>query len=128
MRWSDVDRFGHVNNAVMATIFEEARARFFYSDSTGTNLLDKGVVVASQSLEYLKPIFYSTKPLVVDVVVQHIGNSSFDLGYAVSQDNKPKVAAGKSTMVVVDGQTAKPKRLSEEQLGWLKNYQQIRNY
>lgn len=128
LRWSDVDRFGHVNNAVMATIFEEARARFFYSDPTGTNLLDKGVVVASQSLEYLKPIFYSTKPLVVDVVVQHIGNSSFDLGYAVSQDNKPKVAAGKSTMVVVDGQTAKPKRLSEEQLGWLKNYQQIRNY
>jgi acyl-CoA thioester hydrolase len=122
LRWSDVDRFGHVNNAVMATIFEEARARFFYSDSIGTDLLDNGVVVASQSIEYLKPVFYSTKPLVVDVVVQHIGNSSFELGYVVAQDNNPKLVAGKSIMVVVDEQTAKPKRLSAEQVGWLKNY------
>ncbi|HEY7796444.1 MAG TPA: thioesterase family protein [Microbacteriaceae bacterium] len=123
LRWSDVDRFGHVNNAVMATIFEEARARFFYSDPTGTNLLDKGVVVASQSLDYKKPIFYSTEPLTVDVNVTQIGNSSFELGYSVAQSGQPNLASGVSTMVVVDEQSAKPKRLSEEQINWLSNYQ-----
>lgn len=121
LRWSDIDRFGHLNNAVMATLLEEARARLFYSDSVGSALLDDGIVVAEQTIEYKKPVFYSLDPVQVDITVVRIGTSSFDFNYAVSHRGDKDLAKGKTTLVTVDKQTGRPKRLSEEQISWLQH-------
>jgi acyl-CoA thioester hydrolase len=119
LRWSDIDGFGHLNNAVMATLIEEARARFFYSDSVGADLLDEGVVVANQSIQYLKPVFYSVEPLEVSINVSKVGSSSFDLSYVVRQGQSETVSTGTTTMVRIDLGSGKPRRLSEPQVEWL---------
>ena len=122
LRWSDIDRFGHLNNAVMATLLEEARARFFYSDEIGTGLLDGGIVIAKQTIEYKKPIFYSLDPLQIDVSVARMGNSSFDFAYVVNQGDEKELANGITTMVAIDLQTGKPKRISKQQVEWLRSH------
>jgi acyl-CoA thioester hydrolase len=105
----------------MATLLEEARARLFYSDSVGSALLDDGIVVAEQTIEYKKPVFYSLDPVQVDITVVRIGTSSFDFNYAVSHRGDKDLAKGKTTLVTVDKQTGRPKRLSEEQISWLQH-------
>src|SRR5690625_5674759 len=77
MRWTDLDAYGHVNNAAMLTLLEEARIAAFWSDgsssdgsssdgptaaigSAATKVLSGGpasdtrTLVARQEIEYLR--------------------------------------------------------------------------
>src|SRR5699024_11445017 len=83
MRWTDLDAYGHVNNAAMLTLLEEARIAAFWSDgsssdgstaaigSAATKVLSGGpasdtrTLVARQEIEYLAPLDYSQKPVDV---------------------------------------------------------------
>ena len=51
LRWADLDAYGHVNNAVMLRLLEEARIQVFWADSAAgheagdapaTALIDNG--------------------------------------------------------------------------------------
>ncbi|MCA1835401.1 MAG: thioesterase family protein, partial [Actinobacteria bacterium] len=47
VRWSDMDVFGHVNNACVVTLLEEARTELLFGEGTqrGAQTLANGVVV-----------------------------------------------------------------------------------
>lgn len=119
LRWSDGDQFDHINNAVFATLLEEARARLFWSSSDSTKLLNNGVVVASQSIEFIKPLHYQTEPVSAEISVTEIGTSSFKFGYRLVDTDGSLAATATSTMVSVDLTSGRPKRLTDSDKAWL---------
>jgi acyl-CoA thioester hydrolase len=135
VRWADLDAYGHVNNAAMLTILEEARiAAFWASDEPHPDgptlarrpaaLLEAGpgaatlTLIARQEVEYLLPIEYTRTPLVVRLWLSHIGGASIDVSYEVLiRDTLHAIAL--STIVLVDAATNRPRRItSAERETW----------
>lgn len=81
MRFADIDKMGHVNNAVYLNYFEAARMHFLVhllGESWDWN--KEGIILLKNEVEYLKPVLLEHKP-VVNVGVEKIGNKSFALNY-----------------------------------------------
>src|SRR5512135_179026 len=58
VRFKDLDAMGHVNNAVYATYFEEARAAFARQVLGLTRLDDFDFVVARLEIDFRRPVRY----------------------------------------------------------------------
>lgn len=131
LRWSDLDAYGHVNNARMLTLLEEARIKAFWArdqSETGADpellrsakILSSGTnsptitLVAGQRIEYLKPVEWTGKDLRVDLWLGEIGGASLLVCYEVFDHANDLVAKATTSMVIVDAHTTQPKRLSEE--------------
>lgn len=131
LRWSDLDAYGHVNNARMLSLLEEARIQAFWvSDDTSehavgatTAVLDASpgantiTLIARQEVEYLAPIPYQRQPLDIELWIGHIGGASLDVCYEVFSptDVEPRVLYTRAvtTIVIVDAATERPRRISE---------------
>jgi len=99
MRWGDMDAQGHINNAAYLDYLQEARVAFLLSGSPVLHqLLDSGVLVVSHQLEYLKPVAFSERPLMIKLWVDAIGGSRFSIGYEVFDGDE--LAARARTAVV----------------------------
>lgn len=128
LRWADLDAYGHVNNAAMLTLLEEARIVAFWSadaehtPSTAhrTALLEAGpgaetqTLIARQEVEYLRPIAYTRAPLTVRLWLSHIGGASVDVCYEVLVRGEVHTVA-LSTIVLVDAATETPRRITRTQ-------------
>jgi len=102
VRFSDLDAAGIVNNAVYATYLEEARVGFLLERLDLNSIEELPVVVASQSLQYERPITEMTT-VTVSVECPTVGESSFTLAYELRVDDL--VATGETVQVVVDPAT-----------------------
>lgn len=138
LRWADLDAYGHVNNAAMLTLLEEARiAAFWVSDEAHpgdpapaahrTALLDSGptaetlTLIARQEVEYLLPIEYTRVPLVVRLWLSHIGGASIDVSYEVLLRGEVHAVA-LSTIVLVSAASGRPRRITPQERGaWEKH-------
>ena len=86
VRFSETDMFGHVNNTVPFTYFEEVRMDFLKS----TGLMEQwensdGMpVVADMQCDYLQQVYFN-EPLFVYIKVAKIGTSSMDLHYMITK-------------------------------------------
>jgi acyl-CoA thioester hydrolase len=99
MRWGDMDAQGHVNNAAYLDYLQEARVAFLLSGPPVLHdLLDSGILVVSHQLEYLRPVIFSERPLIIDLWVDAIGGSRFSIGYEL--DDGDQLAARARTVVV----------------------------
>ncbi len=85
VRWSDLDAHGHVNNARMFTLLEEARIAAFWCGgpaSPPTAVLETGAgaavltLIAAQQIEYRAPIPYHREPLDVELWMGRLGGAS----------------------------------------------------
>jgi acyl-CoA thioester hydrolase len=103
IRLVDCDLFGHVNNAIYLTYFEEARITYF------THLFEKnwdwnknGFIVRKNEVEYLSPIHHNDN-IYIEVFLTNIGISSFELTYTIREANKEIIKTiGKSIIVYYD--------------------------
>ncbi|EPX59758.1 thioesterase family protein [Cystobacter fuscus DSM 2262] len=105
IQWSDMDAFGHVNNARYFTWFEAARIAYM----TRVGLVGpemrkpegKGVgpIVAATNAEYLRPVVYPAE-LVVGARVSRIGTTSFTMEYAVEDANSGVIYARGGAVLV----------------------------
>ena len=126
LRWADQDAYGHVNNVAYARFLEEARVRLFWlgaarertgleqhfsaSDPDGPKML-----VASQQIEFTAVMEYSEQPITIEVWVGKLGGSSLEVHYEIVGGAERTVYARAMTAVVmVDGVTMRPLRLSPE--------------
>jgi len=77
MRWSDMDAFGHVNNAMYFTYFEQARVDWLDSIS-----VPHGLVLANISCTFIQPLKY---PAELEVLLHAgpPGRSSLDTYYEI---------------------------------------------
>ncbi|MBM9467162.1 acyl-CoA thioesterase [Nakamurella leprariae] len=127
IRWSDMDAYGHVNNARTLTLLEEARVSWLFLDaeSLGLQRLASGIVVAALGIRYRRPIDYRDR-LVVSMGVQDLRASSFEIDYQVTvpaaQERDRLVVTATSTMVPVDPQTFRARRFEPHERAWLETY------
>lgn len=101
VRFADLDAYGHVNNATYFTYLETARTKLFMEKFV--KFMDEGLLflMAKAECEYRKPIGLADR-VVVSMAVARVGNSSFDIDYAVHNGSGVTFAAAKTVMVCFD--------------------------
>lgn len=113
IRWSDIDAYQHVNNVQFVRLLEEARVyalRDWFSHDR--NLIDDGLLVARQEIDYLAPLNFNYQPARIRVWCSRISGASFDLGYAVQQpDSDVTYALAEVTLVAYNLGEGTPRRL-----------------
>lgn len=112
VRYSDLDTYGHVNNAVYGTYCQEARIAYSREVMGVGSVDDLDAVVASLSIDLRASV---TEPTSVDVRVwtDELGESSLTLQYELEQDGR-LVAEAATTVVSIDPQTGEPQSLPTE--------------
>lgn len=118
LRWSDEDALGHVNNARVVTLMEEARLRFTQPRSD-SGRFPFGTVVASMKVDYLRPLYYQPN-MIVRLSVVRIGTKSFTLRHVGIQDGAP-VFDGTSVMVPLAEDGKSSRAINELERTWLES-------
>ena len=101
LRWSDLDAFNHVNNARYLTFLEQARIEWLEGIDEPWVTADAGPVVATATLNFRRPIEYPAS-ILVELVVERIGNSSMVIGHRILADNGSLHCDGNVVMVWID--------------------------
>jgi acyl-CoA thioester hydrolase len=115
LRWADMDAQGHVNNAAYLDYLQEARVAYLLSGSPVLHhLLDSGVLVVSHQLEYLRPVTFSNRSLMVNLWVDAIGASRFSIGYEI-YDGADLAARARTGVVPFDLTSNALRRLTSEE-------------
>lgn len=113
VRFSDIDLMGHVNNAVYLNYFESARMHYLFTIlGNEWNWKSNGIILKTNEIEYIKPVFLGENPEVV-VTLEHLGTKSFSLAYELTVSNEIKTK-GKSVLVSFNFNTNKTQELSLE--------------
>ena len=113
LRFSDLDAYGHVNNAVFFTYLETARTKLFldkFIDFLNGGLL---FLVVKAECEYRKPIQISDR-VVVSMTAPRIGRSSFDIDYTIHNGQGSTFATAKTVMVCYDGKRGQAVAIPED--------------
>ena len=131
LRWSDLDAYGHVNNAAMLTLLEESRISVFWNGELGVDGVadtasvgaDTLTLIGRQEVEYLAPIPYLREPLDIQLWIGRMGGASLDVCYEVCspEGTDPHVVYAKaaSGIVLVEAATMRPRRMTErERANW----------
>ncbi|HEY6424051.1 MAG TPA: thioesterase family protein [Pseudonocardiaceae bacterium] len=113
LRWSDMDVYGHVNNARVVTLLEEARIELLFREGArrGAQTLAEGVIVVELAVRYLQPLVYSAEPVRVRLWVSELRAASFWLDYAVSGEDGDAVTA-RTQLAPYDTGAQRPRRLT----------------
>ncbi|MGK5499941.1 acyl-CoA thioesterase [Streptomyces sp. URMC 125] len=127
LRWSDMDAFGHVNNVVFLRYLEEARIDFMFrlARQAASGAFTGGSVVARHEIEYLRPLTHRHEPVVVELWVTRVGAASVTVAYEVKDgtgDGDTVYVRASTVVVPYDLDKERPRRLSEEERAFLKEY------
>ncbi|MER6987279.1 acyl-CoA thioesterase [Micrococcus luteus] len=114
LRWSDEDRYGHVNNARLLTLTEEARVRALAAWATTTASGDVQRVVRSMEVQYEAPVVYAGPEVTARVWILRIGRTSFTLRHELWQDGRRCVLCD-AVFVQVDPAAGRPVAVSDEE-------------
>ncbi len=101
VRWSDMDAFGHVNNAVYFTYFEQLRIDWLRSAGT-----DHRLVLATVGCTFRRAIIYPAS-LRLRLYAGRAGRSSLDTYYEIRDrgDDSCLYTLGHGTIVWYDHET-----------------------
>jgi acyl-CoA thioester hydrolase len=117
VRFSETDMFGHVNNTVPFSYFEEARIEFFKSKGFMQDWLkqenDTIPVVADLQCDFLAQVYFGDT-LKIFVKSQKVGTSSVDIHYMGQRENGSVCFVGRGTMVQMSKTTGKGSPWTEE--------------
>ena len=108
-RWRDQDAFGHINNAMFLTYFEDARIEAV--KDWQLDLSENSIIVASIKMDYLKQLLHPSDVWIGTNIVR-LGNTSFDtLSYLYQDDDDTPTATATITIVCFDYSAQKPTEL-----------------
>jgi acyl-CoA thioester hydrolase len=96
MRWSDMDAFGHVNNATYFTYFEQVRIDWLRALG-----VDHELVLANVSCTFIKALTYPDR-LTVKLHAGRAGRSSLDTFYEIFDSRGALCSVGHGTVVWFD--------------------------
>lgn len=131
VRWTDLDAYGHVNNAAMVRLLEEARIEAFWQPPAEQIALGArrppaalpvsgagsalSTVIASQRIEYVRSLGHRRDGVVVRLWLSRIGGASLDVDYLVLTRDDPEgrepYARARTVVVMIDAATEAPVRL-----------------
>ncbi len=99
IRFRDIDMFGHVNNAAYFTYIESARVAYYTALTGLTDPREFGMTLASEKMDFLKPIFYG-QTVHVYTRIGRVGNKSWTLEHEIRDAQTGEVMAAGSTVNV----------------------------
>lgn len=119
IRWTDLDAYGHLNNAVFFNFMTEARAESLRDIIKTEGQLQ--LIVIHVECDYKVPYFYPEN-LILKQYCESVGNSSFVLKYEFYSESKPDVlhAHGNVKMVAYDPISKRPTRIPKAMMELLK--------
>ncbi|SDS75258.1 acyl-CoA thioester hydrolase [Mucilaginibacter mallensis] len=103
IRFSDMDAYGHVNNAVYLTYFEIARSNY-WKEIVQWNWGENGIILGRSEINYLKPITLNDE-IACYVRTTRIGNSSFDVMHVlvkITPNGEEICTTGKTVCICYD--------------------------
>ena len=104
VRFSDIDTFGHVNNARYLTYMEQARIGYFRHLGLWwpQDAPETGLILANAQVTFLQPILLEHQ-VKIGVRIPRLGNKSFPLHYRLEDANSGEVfATGETVQVCYD--------------------------
>lgn len=112
LRWSDLDAYGHVNNARFLTLYEEARVAMMFvgGRTSGLTSFEEGIVVSRHEVDYLRPIDYGD-PVRIEMWLEELRPSRFTVCYEMF-DGDVLASRARSILVPFDLENGRPRRLS----------------
>lgn len=133
VRWTDLDAYGHVNNAAMVRLLEEARiAAFWQPPAEQVDLgapqppaalpvggvgAELSTVIASQRIEYARSLGHRRDGVVVRLWLSRIGGASLSVDYLVLTRDDPEgtapYARARTVVVLVEADSGAPVRLEQ---------------
>jgi acyl-CoA thioester hydrolase len=131
LRWSDLDAFGHVNNARFLTLYEEARVALMFlgARQAGLTSFEEGIVIARHEVDYLRPVDFSTGPdgsarppqVCIELWVEEIRAASFTVAYELL-DGAQVASRARSVCVPFELAGGRPRRLSADERAFLRDW------
>ena len=103
IRYSDLDRQGHVNNTVFATFSEIGRVAFLYDPERPLAPAGATFVIARLEIDFRAELHWPGR-VEIGTAVAEIGNSSFRLVQSLFSAGQP-VASAAAVLVMMDGAT-----------------------
>ncbi|SDP49345.1 acyl-CoA thioester hydrolase [Nakamurella panacisegetis] len=122
VRWSDLDAYGHVNNARALTLLEEARVDWLFTEATrrGAAALTGGMVVSRMSVHYKRSITFGEQ-VKVSMGVVELKSVSTTIDYVVTVDDQVSITAT-TQLVPVDPVNWRPRRWDSAERAFLTEY------
>ncbi|GAA2377158.1 thioesterase [Catellatospora methionotrophica] len=120
LRWSDLDAYGHVNNARFLTLYEEARVAMMFvgAREAGVTSFEEGIVVSRHEVDYLRPVDYGD-PVRIELWIEDLKPSRFTVCYELF-DGDLLASRARSVLVPYDLERQRPRRMSEAEQSFLK--------
>lgn len=124
VRWSDVDLFGHVNNAAFLRYLDDARFVLFPAmgvDEAGA-MTASLLVVVKHEIDYQAPLTFRPAPFTVEVWVPRIGTSSVDFAYEIVDPDGAVALRARSRMVQLDRASHAPRAFTTDERAAFERY------
>jgi len=102
IRFVDIDKLGHVNNATILSYFETARVAYL-NDVIGreNDWFGRGLILAHSEIDYLQPVYHDDK-IIAHTRAMHVGTKSFTVENVLMRvDGKKEVLCAYATGVLV---------------------------
>lgn len=124
VRWSDMDAYGHVNNARFLTLYEEARVALFFVEARAKGLtsFEEGIVISRHEVDYLRPVDYGD-PVRIELWVSELRAAAFTVSYELF-DGDVLASRAKSVCVPYSLERGFPRRLTTEERAFLEPYRE----
>jgi acyl-CoA thioester hydrolase len=125
VRWSDMDAYGHVNNARFLTLYEEARVAMFFvgARAQGLTSFEAGIVISRHEVDYLRPVDYGDA-VRIELWVSELRAASFTVDYELF-DGDVLASRARSVCVPFNLEKQFPRRLTAAEKDFLKPYQEL---
>ena len=108
VRLGDLDPFGHVNNAVIATYVEQGRVLYLRDVlGTGADPVSMPFILARLEIDYRAQILF-TDPVEVLSRVDWIGRSSLHMSHLLTGSEGRELARSEAVLVAFDYTIEKP--------------------
>jgi acyl-CoA thioester hydrolase len=107
VRFRDLDAIGHMNNAVYATMLEQARLAFLTPN--GANV--ENMILARLEIDFRSQVELG-ETIEIEVKPTRVGTKSFDLEYVMRAGDRV-VAEAKTVLVAYDYQNARTVELPD---------------
>ena len=114
IRWSDVDAFGHVNNAVYATYLEECRDEWLDA-ALGDGEAAWDFVIARLAIDFRRELRLEDERLVASCRPVRIGRSSVTLREEIRTLRGELAAEAEAVIVARDAATGGSRPLREDE-------------
>jgi acyl-CoA thioester hydrolase len=101
VRFRDLDPMGHAHHSLPLIYWEEARARYWREVAGRADVTDIDYVMGEFRVRYRSPILFPSR-LSAGVRVTRLGGSSFDMDYALWDEDGRLLGTGSSVQVMYD--------------------------